>query len=211
MKNKHLLKRKSLDSKRIVIIVLLIFISGCLSPLKQIKDSAKPFERESCSLLPPSGSGWRYIEEDQDSGYALHFSRQGISPTHTVSAIFFEFQANTTFGSPEHFLNYIRQMKESDIDPWRHKLIEKKWVLDGRFGDYSVHYYTVVEDYDPYSTNPNEYNISKLYGYVILHPYIDNIIIDILFTEQGNPAEVNPQFQKEALKFIEGLHLKKSE
>ena len=102
-------------------------------------------------------------------------------------------------------------MKENDIDPWRHKVIENKWVLDGRFGDYSVHYYTALKDYDPYRMNPKEYSISKLYGYAIVHPYFKNVIIDILYTEQGKPAEVSPQFENEALQFVKGLHLKKKE
>ena len=196
---------------RLALIVLLIFFSGCLSTLKEIKNPNKPFERKSCSLLPPSGNGWRYIKQEQDNGYALHFSKQGIAQTHTISAIFLEFQRNTNFSSPEHFLNYIRQMKENDIDPWRHKIIENKWVLDDRFGEYSAHYYSVLKDYDPYRMNPKEYSISKQYGYAIVHPYFDNILIDILYTEQGKPAEVSPQFEHEALKFIEGLHLKKKE
>jgi len=194
-----------------IIIVLLIFLSGCISPLKQIKNPDKPFERETCSLLPPSGIGWRYIEQDQDNVYALHFSKPGITQTHAISAIFLEFKGLADFSSPEHFLNYIRHMKESDIDPWNQKILEEKWVLDGRFGDYSVHYYTVIKDYDPYRMDPKEYNISKMYGYAFVHPYFHNIIIDILYSEKGNPAEVDPQFEKTALKFIERLHLKKNE
>jgi hypothetical protein len=197
--------------KRLIFIVILILFSACFSPLKQAKNPNKSFERKSCSLFPPSGSGWRYVKQKQDNGYALHFSKQGISPTHKVSAIFLEFKRNTNFSSPEHFLNYIRQMKENDIDPWRHKIVKNKWLLDGKFGEYCAHYYTVLKDYDPYRMNPKEYSISKMYGYAIVHPYFENVIIDILYTEQGKPAEVSPQFEDEAKKFIDGLHLKKKE
>jgi hypothetical protein len=195
---------------RLALIALLIILSAC-SPLKQIKNPDKPFERESSTLLPPTGSGWRYIKHEQDNGYVLHFSKPGITPTHSVSAIYYEFQGNTNFSSPEHFLNYIRQMKESDIDPSSQIITKKKWTLDDKFGEYSIHYSTILKDYDPYRMNPKEYTISKLYGYVILHPYFDNIIIDILYNEKGKPAEVNPRFDHEALTFIEGLHLKKKE
>lgn len=192
-------------------VLLLFFFTGCLSPLKQIKNPNKPFESETAELLPPAGNGWRYVEQEEGDGYVLHFSRQGISQTHTVSALFFEFKKNTNFSNPKHFLNYIRQMKEADIDPWRHKVIESKWILDSRFGDYSVHYYSVVKDYDPYRMNAKEYSLSKLYGYAIVHPYFKNVIIDILYTEQGKPAEVSPQFEHDAFKYIQGLHLKQKE
>lgn len=161
--------------------------------------------------MPPGGSGWRYIEQEQDNRYTLHFSKPGISPTHTISALFFEFHGNTDFSSPEHFLNYIREMKKADIDPWRHQIIDTKWVLDGRFGDYSVYYYIILKDYDPYRMDPREYSIVKTYGYAIVHPYFESIVIDILYTEQGKPAEVNPQLDKVASTFFEGLHLKKKE
>lgn len=196
---------------RLLLIVFFIFLSACFSPLKQIKDPNKPMERESYSLMPPAGDGWRYVQQKQANGHILTFSKQGISPSHTLTAIVIEFQGNTSFNSPEYFLDYIKEMKEADMDPWSYKIIQKNWVLDNRFGDYSVHYYTVFEDTDIYSMKPNEVILSKISGYAIIHPYVNNLIIDILFSEQGKPAEVNPQFEQEAIKFIEGLHLKKKE
>lgn len=194
---------------RLILIVMLVFFSGCFSPLKQIKDPTKPLERESFSILPPVGEGWRYVEQEQANGFILTFSKPGLSPSHTVTTVIVEYQGNINFSSPEYFLNYIREMKEGDINSWHYNIIRREWVLDDRFGEYSVHYYTVFEEQDVYSMKPKEFFLTKIYGYAIKHPYFNNLIIDILYTEQGNRAEVNPQFEQQALKFIEGLHLKK--
>jgi len=70
---------------RLTLVALLVILSAC-SPLKQVKNPDKSFERKSSSLLPPEGNGWRYVKGNQDNIYDLHFSRQGISPTHTTSA-----------------------------------------------------------------------------------------------------------------------------
>lgn len=195
---------------RLMLLIVFVFISAC-SPLKQIKDPEESFERETTSLLPPKGHGWRYVSEDQDVVYSLHFSRQGISHSHNSTARYLEFKTNTNFANPEHFLNYIRNLKETDIDNWEYKIAEQQWELDDRFGEYSLRYYIVLKHVDPARMNSKEHSLLKRFGYVILHPYFDNIMIDIYYEEQGKPVEINPEFKKEALKFIEGLHLKKKE
>ena len=195
---------------RLTLILMLIFLSACFSPLKEIKDPDEPIKRESFLILPPSGEGWRYIEQEQANGFILTFSKPGLSPSHTVTGIVVEYQGNIDFSSPDYFLDYIREMKEGDINSWHYNIIRREWVLDDRFGEYSVHYHTVFEEQDIYSMKPKEFFLTKIYGYAIKHPYVKNLIIDILYTEHGKPAEVNPQFEQQALKFIEGLHLKKS-
>ena len=86
-----------------------------------------------------------------------------------------------------------------------------EWVLDDKFGEYSLHYFIILKHFDPGNMDPRDYSLLKRYGYVILHPHFDNIMIDIFYDEQGKIAEINPQFETEASNFINGLHLKKKE
>jgi len=195
---------------RLILLVLLIFFSACASS-NQIKPSGKIFETEASVLSSPQGSGWQYQKNKGDKIYTLIFQKPSLSATHSTSATYLEFVSYTTFANPEHFLKYIRHLKEGDIDSFEYKVVKQQWILDNRFGEYSLHYYIVLKHTDPARMNPNDYTLLKRYGYLIRHPYMDNIIIDIFYDEEGKPVEINPSFEQTALTFIQGLRLKKKE
>ena len=197
--------------KRFFILLPLILFIGCASPLKQIKDPNKPFERPSYSVLPPPGDGWIYADQNQVGIFNLAFGKKFDSPTHTLSGLVVEIHSSAQFENPEEFLNYIKKSKELDADPRRFKMFEDEFNLDPKFGEYSVKYSSASEDYGAANKGNDPFLILKLYGYIFIHPNFENVIIDISYSERGKVSEIDPDFKTTAKKFIEGIKLKREE
>ena len=197
--------------KRFLILLPLILFIGCASSLKQIKDPNKSFERPSYSVLPPPGDGWVYADQDQAGIFYLAFGKKFDSPTLTLSGLVTEIHSSAQFGDPEEFLNYIKKSKKLDANPRRFKMFEDEFNLDPKFGEYSVKYSTVSEDYGAPNKGNNPFLVLKLYGYIFIHPNFENLIIDISYSERGKVSEIDPDFKTTAKKFIEGMKLTRKE
>lgn len=194
---------------RIVFFVILIAMYGCASPIKQVKDISIPFQRPYYSIMPPQGDGWGYIDQEQTGKFDLFYGKKLASPTHTLAAMVTEIHANINFHTPDEFLNFVKKSKELGGDPRRFKFSALDVNLDNKFGDYSIRYYSQAEDHSAANLNNNEFLILKYYGYIFIHPFIDNLLLDISYSERGTPNEVDPNFKNNAIKFIDGLALKK--
>jgi len=162
-------------------------------------------------VQPPAGDGWFYIDQEQVGRFDLVFGKKLDSSTHTLSALVVEIHSYAKFENPEEFLNYVKKSKELDADPRRFKIIENNIILDPKFGDYSVKYSAVSEDHGAANKGDDEFLTLKLYGYIFIHPNIENVIIDISYSERGRTAEINPDFSKVANRFIDGMQLKRKE
>ena len=196
--------------KRILLLLLIMFV-GCASPLKQVKDPSKSFERRGYSILPPAGDGWYYVDQEEVGIFSLAFGKKTDSPTHTFSGLIAEIHSNAQFENPGEFLNLMKKSKELDADPRRFKMFKDEFNLDPKFGDYCVKYSSVSEDHGATNKGNDPFLVLKLYGYIFIHPNYGNEIIDISYSERGKVSEIDPDFEIAAKKFIEGMKLKKNE
>lgn len=194
--------------KRIGVIVLLVILSGCASPVKQINDINIPFQRPYYSVLSPQEKDWVYLDQNQAGTYNLYFGKDTNSPTHTLVAIVTELHSSIRFDTREEFLKYVEKSKELDTDPRRFKIIKYDINLNDKFGEYCIKYYAETEDHQPANLDGNDFLVLKLYGYTFLHPYFKNVAVDISYSERGIPQEISSDFDVMAEKFLNGLVLK---
>ncbi len=162
-----------------ILFLLLIMLVGCASPLKQVKDPNKSFERPGYSILPPVGDGWFFVDQEQVGRFDLAFGKKFDSSTHTLSGLVAEIHSYAQFENPEEFLNYVEKSKDLGTDPRRFKMIENEISLDPKFGGYCVKYSAMAEDHGASNKGNKEYLILNLYGFIFIHPYFENLIIDI--------------------------------
>lgn len=194
--------------RRIFLFIFLIVVCGCASSVKQIKDSNIPFQRPYYSILPPQGENWLYVDQEQAGSFNLTFGKKFSSSTHSLVGLITENHVYATFDNPEEFLKYINKGFELNTDPRRFISVNKETVLDDKFGDYSIRYYSVTEDHNAANKGGNEFLVFNIYGYTFIHPQFNNIIMDIQYSERGLPEEIDPNFKETAAKFINGLILK---
>lgn len=179
---------------------------GCAPSAQYIKDYKVPFEKDSYSILPPSGPNWRY----DDNGQSTIFGKQGDTKFHTYVA---EVTANYSydnlnFANPEGFLEFMKNTAKIGTDPRRFDVQEEEMVLDNKFGPYCVRYYMKAEDRYAAERNKTMFMIMELYQYHFIHPYNKNILISIGYSERGKLNENSFNFKEIAQNFIDGLKLK---
>lgn len=194
--------------KRFFVLMLLTILVSCASPLKQVKDPNKPFERQSYSILPPVGDGWFYVDQEQVGRFDLAFGKKFDSSTHTLTGLVAEIHSYAQFENPEEFLTYVKKSKDLGTDPRRFKIITNKISLDPKFGGYCVKYSAVAEDHGASNKGGEKFLLLNLYGYIFIHPNFENVIIDISYSERGTSEETDPKFKIAANSFIEGMKLK---
>lgn len=192
----------------IALFLGIVLVSGCASPVKQIKDRTIPFERPSYSILPPQEEGWTYVDREQVGAFNLAFGKKFVSPTHSLAGLVAEIHSIVKFDTPEEFLYFVKKSKELDLDPRRFKIINNEMVLDNKFGNYSVRFNYTVQDYGASNIGKSEYLVLTGYGYFFVHPQFKSIVLDVSYSERGTESEIDPNLEKTAKIFINGLTLK---
>jgi len=200
-----------MKSRVFIYLALSVLILGCASQLKQIKNPNTPFERPGFSILPPPGDHWFYADGEQAGVYNIYFGKKFDSKTHTLVALVSENHGLTKFNSPEEFLNFVKKTMDLQTDPRRFKVQKDELDLDNKFGPYCVRYYTITEDHNPVYKGNAEYLNLENYEYIFVHPNIENVMISVLYSERGNPDEIDPNFDKTAERFFDGLKLKQAD
>src|SRR5574341_122327 len=187
-----------------------IFIAGCATPFKPVKNLNTPFERRDYSILPPQEHGWKYMDQAGSTGsYGLIFAKADESKIHTVAAMVREWQKNATFSSPEEFLSFVKKSDEMGTDPRISRMLEKKMSLDDRFVSYCIFSYFKVEDHAALQKGKLEFLLMFADGYTFIHPNNKNIIIEVTYSERGAPNEIgDSKFIEKAQNFVNGLKLK---
>ena len=185
--------------------------TGCLPRhIKQVEDPNVPLSRPGYSMLPP-GIGWYYRWEQSQAGmYSLVFGKRGDSNTHTFVALVTEFQSKTAFKNQEEFLSYVTNSRLMDTDPRRFYPIKEESILNNKFGPYCFRRYSETEDHgasDPGGTLP--FLTMKTLGYFFTHPWIDNLWIEVAYSERGKADEISVNFIEVAQKIIDGFKITK--
>jgi hypothetical protein len=190
--------------------LLILIATGCLPKyVKQVEDPNIPISRPGYSILPP-GAGWYYMERSQAGRYSLDFGKKYDSRTHTAVASVTEMHTKTTFKNPEEFLSFMTNSMHMDFDPRRFNSIKEEIVLDDRFGKYSLRFYSEAEDHGAsISDGTLPFLTMKLCGYIFVHPWIDNLTVQISYSERGRADEIDPAFNEVGQKIFEGFKIAK--
>jgi hypothetical protein len=160
--------------------------------------------RPSYSISAPLGSGWSYVEGETNGVFEITFFKKSDSFTHTLFAKVSEFHGSLSFDNPQAFLDLTKKGLASDTDPRLIQVREEEMALDDKFGSYSVKRYQKREH-----QIDNESLLTETYSYIFIHPDFNNVTIAVMYSERGEPDEIDPNFKQSAQKFIDGLKLKK--
>jgi hypothetical protein len=192
----------------ITMIIYLLALTGCVSHV--IKPNT-PFERPAYTIYSPQGEGWLFFEGDQSGVHNLLFGLPQKSRTNTIYANVQETPSDAIFSTPQEFQSFIQKQNQVGIDHRRYNIVEEELNLDNKFGDFSVSYYTLVEDHGArqLSISDTPYLLMKTWMYYFIHPSHNKQIISLIYSERGKQGELDEKFREKAQMFFDGLHLKK--
>lgn len=197
-----------------------VLIASCKSSslFVDIQDRFHPIEMKSYSIRVPPGVGWRRAREhgtDVFGTFDVLFARTERDSAHSYYALVGELPLPLQFGSPQEFLEYLTNSLHARLDKNRYLLQDETILLDDRFGEYSVRYCRIVEDYGPPGRSFGEGLIVHTCGYVFFHPFTPDLVIRIEYSERAAPKQVNGRFEQisrefnsNANDFFSGLVLK---
>lgn len=190
----------------IYIFVLSLLLSGCLAlNAKKVEDPSIPLKRPGYSILPP-GADWIYVEQMQEGEYVINFGKPSTSNTYTEIATITEIHNYIEYGNQEEFLSDVKK-SILNMDPRRFNLLVERVSLSDKFGPYCVEFYSKVEDHNAKNASGVPYLILEIYGYHFLHPTVENLYINVGYSQRGLLEELNPDFENSAKKFIDGLNV----
>ncbi len=192
--------------------ILLLLLSSCFGPVvRKVEDPAKPISRPLYSVLPPSGEGWRYIQDDlPDGGHAINFFKV-ISPTHSIAANIMEMKAGPPPSTPQKFLEMIENEvnKEASSDSERYKEQSNTFVLSSQFGPYTVRASSQMKDYGAVNRGENPFLTFACYRYYFFHPSQPFILVTVDYSERGKNEEMNKNLEHDAEDFFSHISLTK--
>ncbi len=180
----------------------MLMLTGCASPLKDIKNPELPFEKRHFSILTPHGAGWGLQKETSES---VLFGKI-MGKTHTVTAYIEEIAA-PHFENAEDFYAHYRIILSKNEIPDRYKLVKFEHAKDPAYGDFSIRYALTGEDYKAPNAPGNTPLIIKYKGYVIILPEKYGLIY-MFYSERGLTEEMLPDFEARADEFIQGLKIR---
>ena len=194
--------------KLLFLIAIPFLLNGCSSlPLKNVTDPTARIERTFYSILPPSGDDWLYMNNDSGGKYDLFFGKK-ISATHTLVATVYEVHSYAQFKDADDFMRYAEQSSMMDVDPRRFNLIESKMDFKKDLGKYAVYRSATAEDRHPEKSHGNDYLLLKMFGFVVVHPENESVILSVDYSERGKRDEIDPEFEMKARRFLESFKLK---
>lgn len=194
--------------KKAILLTLLFALTGCASPVIKLENPNTPFERPGYTMYSPPEDGWLFIEFDNTGNHVLAFNKPQEERDHTLYASVEEVYANATFQTPEEFLKFYETAKQMGSDPRRFEIIEEEIKLDNRFGEFSVSHYSKVEDHAAQQRTNTPFLMMESYAYSIIHPKLENKVINITYSERAISGDVDANFKENAMKFINGFKIK---
>lgn len=188
-----------------VIVFLMSFIlisEGLAVNFVPVKNTSERVSGIGLSTLPPQGEDW-YIAQGGSSG-EVHYMKMVETPLHTFGCDMYIIPTDKDFKSPDDFLEFVKQGKESDTDPERFKNLSFKYNLDDRYGSYCVEYKLKATDIKVKTPNGKGL-VFEIFGYAFIHPKSSKYLVDIQYSERGINEEFTQSLQKIGEEFIDSL------
>jgi hypothetical protein len=167
-----------------------------------------PFERPGYTVYSPKEDGWSYLEYENPGEHVLIFNKPQKEIDHTLYASIKEISSFAKFEKPEEFLSFYEKAIRMGYDPRRFSTLEEKINLENEFGDYTVAYYSKAEDHGAVQRSGAPFLTMETYSYYFIHPRIENLIVNVIYSERAKSGDLDTNFKKSALEFIHGLKVK---
>lgn len=194
---------------RLAILFCLIFaLTGCASRIVKIERPNTPFERSGYTILSPQGDGWLFWEYDDTGQHVLSFNKPQKEIDHTLYANVKEVHSRANFEKPEDFLNFFKKAMQVGFDPRRFNVLEEEIKLENKFGKFTIAHYSKIEDHGAVQRSDVPYLIMEIKSCYFVHPFMENVIVDVTYSERARRSDLNPNFKQNAMDFINGLKIK---
>jgi hypothetical protein len=198
--------------KKLALVLIALSLTACLTTGtsgRKVENPNVPLERPGYSVLPPAGANWTYTADTPGGRFNLNFFKKIPDPAfHSLVAGIIETPTNASFESPKEFEMFARKVIEVALSPNRYRLLEKRFELDTKFGQYCIKYYIKTEDRRAVNRGNEPFLLFVDYGYAFVHPNNPNLMIQTSYSERGRPFEIRPELNREAEAFFDGIRMK---
>ena len=191
-----------------ILLMLILFLTGCASRLTRIDQPNTPFERPGYTVHSPKNDGWEYLEYENPGEHVILFGQRQKEVDHTLYASVKEISSFAKFEKPEDFLAFQQKASKIGNDPRRFNYLDEQLTLEHTFGDFTVAYYLKAEDHGAVQRSGAPFLVMETYAYYFIHPTIPDLMVVVVYSERAKAGELPNDFKRSALEFINGIKLK---
>lgn len=188
-----------------VLVAALAAVSACATtPPAPPEPSEPPVVFARFSVHPPQGEGW--ILSGRSENGVLYGRR--LSPTHTALALGVEFDAKRPITRQDdvvHLLEANWAEKARDVSRYRNQSSHAEPLA--AFGKRCVRYHLRSDDHGAVNKGDAPFLHQLARGLVCYDPRNPDRLVRVAYSERSLPEEVNPDFDKDADTFLNGLEL----
>lgn len=193
-----------------ILFSIILALTGCASRIVEIEQPNTPFERPGYTIYSPQDDGWLFLEFDDTGKHILSFNRPQKEVDHTLYANVEEVHSRANFENPEDFLTFFKNAMQVGYDPRRFNTIEEEIKLENKFGDFTIFHYSKIEDHSAVQRSGVPFLVMETNGYYFVHPSIENLIVNVTYSERAKDGDLDSNFKKNAMDFINGLKVKQN-
>lgn len=193
---------------RIVLLLITLVLSGCAGPVIITNDMMAPvLQYTGFAVHKPDDTRW-YINQRSEAANSVLFRTLTDSPTHTVYTLFELRSIPWQPYSYEEFEKFIKEALTSIEDHSRFELVSYIMERYEKQGLWAVSYSILVKDNNP--ANSDQPLLMTRYGYVTLHPTLNNSVVLAEVSERGFEYELYHECYEAGKKLIQKLELQSS-
>jgi hypothetical protein len=211
-----------MTAKRSVMLVALVAllgmgigVTGCAGgPLSvPVTNPSQRLENDALSILPPNGDDWSILNptvlEQLDPNGLIGFFKTVTPPSrsHTVTATVSGGRLPDSAGSRTELLQLLARNK-FDLTEQRYRLVSSNISPDKTLAPDCLRYDGVIEDRGV-PGYPGSVFIWDQHGFICLHPYAPEAVIDIQYSQRMLQDEQPLLLEVEGEAFLRSLVFKK--
>jgi len=193
-----------------ICLLILFFSSSCVSIQPnwgKITDFDKRITVTGFSILPPrTGDDWHIANK---TATEISLAGKNEKTGGTLVAIGIVAQLPPDLKSDNDFLNFFKQLRESNSDPGRYEILKHDEIIEKKNNVTCINYHLVTYDKKAYTPAGYKKLILDIYGKTCRHPDDASYAVDISYSERYEEQNQPTDLEKRAMSFISTLSFEK--
>lgn len=193
---------------RIITIVLIFLISGCVTPNKVSTSMMKPsLQHRGFSVPRPADSNWYLLANKQKPTKAI-FRIDSASNTHSVYTSIQLHKISKQPTTADEFKKIVDDNFLNRMDAQKYTLVSYESTKSIKQGQWSIEYNLIFKGQS--SMKSNQSLLTSIKGYIVLHPAWPKTVVEASYSERALETEMINKYEETGKGLIQSVIIESS-